>query len=45
MIKSKTTEYMDRAETLKKHIATEEKGRNVIGVNGGGGATGPTGKL
>ena len=44
LIKTKTTEYMDRAETLKKHIASEEKGRDAIGVNGSGGATGPTGK-
>jgi len=44
LIKSKITEYLDRAETLKRHLASEEKGRNAIGVNGSGGATGPTGK-
>lgn len=44
MIKAKTVEYMDRAETLKKHLKSEDKGRSAIGVNGAGGATGPTGK-
>jgi len=44
LIKSKITEYLNRAETLKRHLASEEKGRSAIGVNGSGGATGPTGK-
>jgi vacuolar protein-sorting-associated protein 4 len=44
LIKFKITEYLDRAETLKRHLASEEKGKNAIGVNGNGGATGPTGK-
>jgi len=41
---AKTEEYLRRAEALKKHLTSDEKGRNAIGVNGGGGATGPTGK-
>ena len=44
LIKSKVTEYMDRAEALKKHIASEDKGRSAVGVNGSGAATGPAGK-
>jgi len=35
---------MDRAEALKKHIASEDKGRSAVGVNGSGAATGPAGK-
>jgi len=41
---AKTQEYLQRAEALKRHLTSEEKGKNAIGVNGGGGATGLTGK-
>ncbi|KDR68737.1 hypothetical protein GALMADRAFT_256556 [Galerina marginata CBS 339.88] len=44
LIKSKISEYLARAETLKEHLTTEKKGKSAVGVNGGGGATGPTGK-
>ena len=45
LIKSKINEYLGRAEVLKEHLTTERRGRSVIGVNGGDGATGPTGQL
>ena len=45
LIKSKINEYLGRAEILKEHLATERRGRSAIGVNGGDGATGPTGQL
>jgi hypothetical protein len=45
LIKSKINEYLGRAEILKEHLGTERRGRNAIGVNGGDGATGPTGQL
>lgn len=45
LIKSKINEYLSRAETLKGHLEKESKGgRNAIGVSGGGGAAGPSGK-
>ena len=44
LIKLKINEYLGRAEVLKEHLATERRGRSAVGVNGGGGATGPTGK-
>lgn len=44
LIKSKINEYLGRAEILKEHLTTERRGRNAIGVNGGGGATGAVGK-
>jgi len=44
LIKSKIVEYLGRAETLKEHLTTEKRGKSAIGVNGSGGATGPTGK-
>jgi vacuolar protein-sorting-associated protein 4 len=44
LIKSKIREYLNRAETLKEHLVTEKRGKSAVGVNGGGGATGPTGK-
>lgn len=44
LIKSKINEYLGRAETLKEHLMTDKRGKRAIGVNGGGGATGPTGK-
>ncbi|PPQ98062.1 hypothetical protein CVT26_003288 [Gymnopilus dilepis] len=44
LIKSKINEYLGRAETLKDHLMNEKKGKSAIGVNGGGGAAGPTGK-
>ncbi|KAF8907653.1 katanin p60 ATPase domain-containing protein [Gymnopilus junonius] len=31
-------------EKNEKHLMTEKRGKSAIGVNGGGGATGPTGK-
>ena len=45
LIKSKINEYLGRAEILKEHLTTERRGRNAVGINGGGGATGATGKL
>lgn len=44
LIKSKINEYLGRAETLKEHLMTEKKGKSAVGVSGGGGASGPTGK-
>jgi vacuolar protein-sorting-associated protein 4 len=44
LIKSKISEYLGRAETLKEHLTTEKKGKSAVGVSGAGGATGPTGK-
>ncbi|KIM39058.1 hypothetical protein M413DRAFT_447414 [Hebeloma cylindrosporum] len=44
LIKSKILEYLGRAETLKQHLTTEKRGKSAIGVNGSGGAAGPTGK-
>ncbi|KAF5312666.1 hypothetical protein D9619_003634 [Psilocybe cf. subviscida] len=44
LIKSKISEYLGRAETLKEHLMTEKKGKSAVGVSGSGGASGPTGK-
>lgn len=44
LIKTKIKEYMDRTETLKKHLKSEEKGKSAVGANGGSGETGPNGK-
>ncbi|KAF8816631.1 AAA-domain-containing protein [Phlegmacium glaucopus] len=44
LIKSKINEYLGRAEILKEHLTTERRGRNAVGINGGGGATGAIGK-
>ena len=45
LIKSKISEYMARAETLKKHLNAqqESKGRSAVGVNGGSGGVGGAG--
>ena len=43
VIKSKLNELLGRAEILKDHLLTEQRGRSAIGVNGGDGAAGPTG--
>nr|XP_019001022.1 vacuolar protein-sorting-associated protein 4 [Kwoniella mangroviensis CBS 8507]OCF64483.1 vacuolar protein-sorting-associated protein 4 [Kwoniella mangroviensis CBS 8507] len=41
LIRKKFTEYLDRAEKLKEHIAKSEEKRTKakVGVNGGGGST------
>ncbi|KJA21948.1 hypothetical protein HYPSUDRAFT_186857 [Hypholoma sublateritium FD-334 SS-4] len=44
LIKAKINEYLGRAETLKEHLMSEKRGKSAVGVNGGGGASGPTGK-
>jgi len=44
LIKSKISEYLGRAEMLKEHLTNDKRGKSAVGVNGGGGATGPTGK-
>lgn len=43
LIKAKINEYLGRAETLKEHLMSEKRGKSAVGVNGGGGASGPTG--
>ncbi|KAF8919423.1 AAA-domain-containing protein [Mucidula mucida] len=46
LIKSKISEYMARAETLKKHLDSqqqESRGRSAVGVNGSGGGVGGNG--
>ena len=44
LINAKIQEYLGRIETLKKYLMTEERSKSSIGVNGSGGAAGPTGK-
>ena len=43
-MKSKIQEYLGRAETLKKYLMTEKRGKSAIGVDGSGDAVSLTGK-
>lgn len=37
LIRSKITEYLTRAETLKEHLKGEKKAKSAVGVSGNGG--------
>jgi vacuolar protein-sorting-associated protein 4 len=38
LIKTKISEYLKRAETLKDHIKAEKEAKKPVGVSGNGGA-------
>jgi len=46
LIRTKTEEYLNRAEKLKEHLASleEKRGRAAVGLNGTGGGIGGNGR-